>query len=606
MKTIKQVIFAVVFLCGVQGAYAQPATPAPTPTHAQSDVVSCFSDHYTTVGKSLEPQTWGTNPTTVLEMIAGTNDKIARIPQGNSPVFCSGWNINNKRTIHVDVYTDANNATFNMGLDHSFSINAKWPADFTWPALKKGEWVSVEIPVSAYANAGLTLDKTTSLRFVAGNGTVYIDNLYAYGDPDGTIIPEDDEVDIPAAPTPIHLQADVVSAFGDYYTLNTKGWTPQNWSAVLAKIKKIKGTEDKVVELKGLGESANFIDTWKIQGKTHIHLDVYWAGQKDGTLTFGLFDNFQGSNTAWLPAGAECYAIENQWVSLDVPISYFSINLNSIIGIRVKGSGNFYVDNLYAYVDNGQTQDTDANLKSLTVTPGALTPTFSAATTQYKVNVDEAVTSVVIAAETNSANAAVSGTGTKDLVLGNNDFDVVVTADAGNTKTYRVTVVRGVEKDSDASLKSLSVAPGTLSPPFDPAITAYQVSVDNVMSFIQITAEANSNKATLTGAGAKNLIVGGNSFDIVVTAESGNTRTYTLSVFRNYPAGIEQVASSTIVSGANGVISAVFDGKANVKLYSITGQLLRQSLATGSYSQTVDKGIYILSIDGKTYKIAVR
>ena len=103
--------------------------------------------------------------------------------------------------------------------------------------------------------------------------------------------------------------------------------------------------------------------------------------------------------------------------------------------------------------------------------------------------------------------------------------------------TFTVTV-NAKPLSSIATLSSLSVSAGTLTPTFDPETTSYTVTVTNSVSSITITATATDAKATVSGAGTKTLAVGANSFNIVVTAENGTTKTYTVVVTREAPSDI--------------------------------------------------------------------
>lgn len=82
----------------------------------------------------------------------------------------------------------------------------------------------------------------------------------------------------------------------------------------------------------------------------------------------------------------------------------------------------------------------DNTLSALSVSEGTLTPEFSAATTEYSVNVAGTTEKIVLDAKANHAKATVSGTGEKTLVPGHNRFDVVCTAENGSQKTYKVDV----------------------------------------------------------------------------------------------------------------------------------------------------------------------
>ncbi len=85
---------------------------------------------------------------------------------------------------------------------------------------------------------------------------------------------------------------------------------------------------------------------------------------------------------------------------------------------------------------------------------------------------------------------------------------------------------------SDSTLSSLS-ASGVTLPTFDPQITYYSANVENSVSGTTISAAANYSKATVSGAGYKDLSVGPNSFNITVTAQDGSMKIYTVSITRS-------------------------------------------------------------------------
>ena len=84
----------------------------------------------------------------------------------------------------------------------------------------------------------------------------------------------------------------------------------------------------------------------------------------------------------------------------------------------------------------------NANLKSLEVVNYSLNPGFNKNTKEYTVEVENDVTSVTINATKEDSKASVKGPGTFDLVEGNNKYEIVVTAQKGNTSTYVVNVYR--------------------------------------------------------------------------------------------------------------------------------------------------------------------
>ncbi len=88
------------------------------------------------------------------------------------------------------------------------------------------------------------------------------------------------------------------------------------------------------------------------------------------------------------------------------------------------------------------------------------------------------------------------------------------------------------EESSNTNLSDLTISEGTLSPEFEAGTTEYEVQVLDVDT-IAITATAADDKATVAGDGEQELVLGDNTFEIIVTAENGNEKTYTLNVFKD-------------------------------------------------------------------------
>ncbi len=79
-------------------------------------------------------------------------------------------------------------------------------------------------------------------------------------------------------------------------------------------------------------------------------------------------------------------------------------------------------------------------------------------------------------------------------------------------------------------LKSLTVSGYSLN--FKPATTGYTLSVKSDVSSITISAAAVNSAAKVSGTGNVSLKTGTNKINIVVTAQNGSKRTYTLTVTR--------------------------------------------------------------------------
>ena len=84
------------------------------------------------------------------------------------------------------------------------------------------------------------------------------------------------------------------------------------------------------------------------------------------------------------------------------------------------------------------------------------------------------------------------------------------------------------EYSSDNSLSYLNVEGFDIG--FDPSVTEYSVSVPNDTKKVSVGATANDGKASISGIGDYEVSEGSNKIEVLVTAENGDTRTYTIDV----------------------------------------------------------------------------
>ena len=91
-----------------------------------------------------------------------------------------------------------------------------------------------------------------------------------------------------------------------------------------------------------------------------------------------------------------------------------------------------------------QMQGSDAYLKTLTASPGTMTPSFSPMVTSYTVTVPADVDKLNVTCSTADANATVTeAKGFKDLKMGNNTAVIKVKGPSGTICSYNITIVRG-------------------------------------------------------------------------------------------------------------------------------------------------------------------
>ncbi len=116
---------------------------------------------------------------------------------------------------------------------------------------------------------------------------------------------------------------------------------------------------------------------------------------------------------------------------------------------------------------------------------------------------------------------------------------------------------------SDATLKGLSISPGTLYPVFDPSVTNYTVTVAPSVNSVAVTALCNHAKAMVAVSGTDNLVVGKNTVSVTVTAENGTTKVYTIDVTRNsavqLPPNIDEAVYVTLPDGNISIVAQIVD-----------------------------------------------
>jgi Cadherin-like beta sandwich domain len=236
-----------------------------------------------------------------------------------------------------------------------------------------------------------------------------------------------------------------------------------------------------------------------------------------------------------------------------------SSTLIQIVVTAVSGNQNTYLVTVNRAPPGGNN-----NLQSLSVTPGTLSPPFNASTTNYTVDVATSLTGVTVTARAQDAGASVNINGqlttSRSVTIGapgsSTPIPIVVTAPNGTQKTYLVTVNRAAPGGNN-NLQSLTVTPGTLSPPFNASTTNYTVGVATTVPSVAVTARPQDAGATVSinGQVTTNLSVplgaaGSNTpISLVVTAPNGTQKTYLVTVNRAAPGGNNNLQSLSVTPG---------------------------------------------------------
>lgn len=183
------------------------------------------------------------------------------------------------------------------------------------------------------------------------------------------------------------------------------------------------------------------------------------------------------------------------------------------------------------------------------------------------------------AKKSGSSNIAVSG--------GVYGFDDTENYNVGASATL---TVADAAKPGVATLKSLSLSQGTLSPAFAANRTNYTAKVKNNVTSCKVYATATDGKATVAVGGKEALEVGKNTRTVTVTAQNGTQKTYTIVITR-MAEGEEDTESKpdeeTKAPEENtNSNSAVIDGVS----YSVATDLTGFTLPNGFKATTVTYG----------------
>ena len=209
----------------------------------------------------------------------------------------------------------------------------------------------------------------------------------------------------------------------------------------------------------------------------------------------------------------------------------------------------------------------NAALANLALSNGSLSPVFTSGTASYTAKVLNSISSITVMPTTSDPTATVtvngtvvaSGTASSGIPLnaGNNTITTLVIAQDGIT-TQQYTVMVNRAPSSNATLASLSLSNGSLSPVFSSGIKSYTVNVTNNIGSIAVTPIASDSTAIVTVNGTPvaytttsanlPLNVGNNAITTVVTAQDGTTtQSYMLTVTRppSSNAGIDSLSLSS-------------------------------------------------------------
>jgi Putative metal-binding motif len=153
-----------------------PTTAAPTPTRNSVDVISVFSDAYTSVSTNFFPN-WGQGTLQSTPSIAGNPTLLYTNLDYEGIEFAAPINAGAMTNLHLDIWTP------DVSPIEIYLIAGGENAVTLTPTLSG--WNSFDIDLTLYSNAGRTLNNIIQFKIVkpgfvyhGENNAVYFDNIY--------------------------------------------------------------------------------------------------------------------------------------------------------------------------------------------------------------------------------------------------------------------------------------------------------------------------------------------------------------------------------------------------------------------------------------------
>jgi hypothetical protein len=166
-----------------------PVVAAPNPgARASEDVISIYGDHYASLpGVDMNPD-WGQSGfgSGYAEVQAGGDNVVTYTNISYQGVnFNNTVDVSNMEFLHLDLWTH-DLAAIEVYLINGVDGNST--EDFILVDLVADEWNSIDIPISAFTDKGLSVDSVFQFKFVGSpwlsGGTVFVDNLFFWKEPD--------------------------------------------------------------------------------------------------------------------------------------------------------------------------------------------------------------------------------------------------------------------------------------------------------------------------------------------------------------------------------------------------------------------------------------
>lgn len=147
------------------------------------------------------------------------------------------------------------------------------------------------------------------------------------------------------------------------------------------------------------------------------------------------------------------------------------VSMIAVNGMAYGMDDEWVISQSYNMTISDASKSDNANLKSLSLSNGKLSPSFSASRTSYTATVANSVTQCRVYATASDSDAKVSVSGDSSLKVGKNTRTVTVTAPSGAQKTYTITITRLAADEEPTDSSDTSGTESTEEPTGNPLET---------------------------------------------------------------------------------------------------------------------------------------
>ncbi|UCE68569.1 MAG: hypothetical protein JSW57_08920 [Flavobacteriaceae bacterium] len=332
---------------GDGGGETSPTQAAPDPIQAQANVINMFSNVYTQdVAVSSWRSDWSTSTLTDIQINGNDTKEYIDADFVGVEFYGSAVDATAMDFFHVDVWTP-NATTFRVKLVDLGGASAT-EGEIAFEGIAQGEWVSLDIPMEDFVNAGMSAVNSIQQLIFSGlpTGTFdfYVDNVYFYKVP-----PTSPQT---AAPDPTEAQVDVINMYSDVFTQDVavSSWR-SDWSTSTLTDIQVDGNNTKEyidADFVGVEFYGDPVDATNM---AFFHVDIWTPNAT--TFRVKLVD-LGGATGTEAEIAFEGIA-QGEWVSLDIPMSQFvDGGMTAISSIQQlifsglpTGTFDFYIDNVY-------------------------------------------------------------------------------------------------------------------------------------------------------------------------------------------------------------------------------------------------------------------